>query len=93
MKVVHVKHSPYTHYIGRTVRGYKGSPLRNPYKITDTCTREEVIEKFEVYARNNPVIMDLIRDLPAEAVLGCWCAPKHACHGDIIIKLWLELHI
>ena len=73
------------------MRGRKGSPLQNPYKITENCSRTEVIEKFEAYARGNPVIMGYIKALPKDAVLGCWCAPL-PCHGMVIRKIWIELH-
>ena len=29
--------------------------------------------------------------LPADAVLGCFCKSKR-CHGDVIVKLWHEMH-
>ena len=51
----------------------------------------DVINKYEKYARNNFVLLEKIKALPKEAVLGCFCAPL-ACHGDIIIKIWKELH-
>jgi hypothetical protein len=83
VKVVHCKHEPYTIYIGRP------SKFGNPFVIGKDGTREDVIRKFEVHAREH--LMDDIAKLPVVSVLGCWCAPK-PCHGDVIRKLWLELH-
>lgn len=83
--VVHWKREPYTHYIGRP------SILGNPFEIGKDGTREEVIAKFERWARYSSEVMEVIERLPADAVLGCWCAPK-ACHGDVIVKLWREIH-
>ncbi len=84
MKVVHFKKEPYTVYIGRpTLFG-------NPYSLVH-YTRSEAIEKYETYARNNQSLLKDIKELPADSILGCWCSPL-ACHGDIIIKLWMELN-
>jgi len=96
MKVVNLRKEKYTHYIGR------GSIFGNPYKIGKDGTREEVIHKYEQWTRSYMynIISNLggfsdlgraIYDLPEDAILGCYCKPK-ACHGDIIIKIWKELH-
>jgi hypothetical protein len=84
MKVVHCKKSQFTHYCGRP------SPLGNPFTIGKDGDRDEVITKYEEYARNTPKIMAAIKALPEDAVLACWCHPK-ACHCDIIVKIWKEL--
>jgi len=83
MKVVHCKKDKYTVYIGRP------SIFGNPFTIGKDGTREEVIEKFEAYARTNINLLLAIKKLHNSDILGCWCAPK-PCHGDIIIKLWEE---
>lgn len=85
IRVVHCKRERYTHYIGRP------SVFGNPHRITKTVTRGEAIRRFETYARNSPEVAWAIYDLPADAVLGCWCDPD-ACHGDMIVKLWQEFH-
>lgn len=36
-------------------------------------------------------MMQLIHNLPEDAVLGCWCAPD-PCHADVIMTIWKELH-
>lgn len=84
MRVVHCKREPYDVYIGRP------SIWGNPYKIGEDGTREEVIEKYELYLRNNP---DLLKRLPelSGKVLGCWCSPNLPCHGEILIKLIKEM--
>lgn len=81
-RVVHCKKDSYDVYIGR------GSLWGNPFKIGKDGTRQEVIDKFEDYLRNN---IELLHRLPelTNKVLGCWCAPK-ACHGDVYIKLLKE---
>lgn len=92
MKVVNCRREPYTHYIGRP------SPLGNPYSHREgtqalevVTTREIAVAKFEWYVRGRPDLLQKIKELPEDAVLGCWCKPKY-CHGDIIVKLWKELH-
>lgn len=93
MRVVHCKHDQYTHYIGRP------SLLGNRYTHTQSKfpgmvvvgTREEAIWRFEEFARQDARTLRVIEQLPSNAVLGCWCHPQ-ACHGDVIIKLWLEIH-
>lgn len=85
MKVVHCKRESYTHYIGRP------SLFGNPYSLDD-YSREEAIEKYEAYARNNPRLLQAIKELSQDEILGCWCMPLR-CHGEVIINLWQELNI
>jgi len=79
-------------YIGRQIRislgkgewAYlKKSKWHNPYK----GDRDEVVRKFEEYAREKFSLEDL-RELKGK-VLGCWCKPE-GCHGDILVKLYRE---
>ena len=83
--VVHCKRAPYTVYIGRP------GPFGNPFPIGPRLDRSYVLWRFETYARNSPSLMQAIRELPESAVLGCWCHPL-PCHGDVIVKLWKEMH-
>lgn len=85
MKVVNLRKEKYTIYIGRP------SPLGNPYIIGKDGNREEVIRKYERFVRNNPKLLEVIKSLPANAVLGCFCKPL-PCHGDIIVKIWEEIN-
>ncbi|KKK48893.1 hypothetical protein LCGC14_3140550 [marine sediment metagenome] len=101
MKVVNLKKESYTHYIGR------GSIFGNRFYIGKDGTREEVINKYEkwvqhylycwnykLYGGHLQILSPLgqgIYDLPENAILGCYCKPL-ACHGDVIIKIWKELH-
>lgn len=92
MKVVHFKKDSYTTYIGRpTVFG-------NPHPLGYKCglcneehSRQEAVDLYEEYARGNSTLMQAIKELGPDEVLGCWCAPR-ACHGDVIVKLWKEMH-
>lgn len=66
-------------YIGRP------SPYGNPFKITKTTTREEVIEKYREYVMANPGLLEEIRKLKGKNLV-CFCSPK-PCHGDVILEL------
>ena len=85
MRVVNLRKEKHNIYIGR------GSVFGNPFIIGKDETREEVINKFEQYARKNKAVMQFIKDLHPDSILGCFCKPK-ACHGDVIIKIWKELN-
>ena len=73
--------------------GKVGSLFANPFKIGVDGTREEVIEKYEIWLRNrlenDPQLTEELLKLDGK-VLGCWCAPKK-CHGDTLLKLIREL--
>jgi len=92
MKVVNLRKEKYTHYIGR------GSIFGNPYKMGISGNRKTVIELYETDLRLKVFTLkglsplgQAIKNLPEDAVLGCFCKPKE-CHGDIIIKIWEELN-
>ena len=72
-----------TVFIGRP------GPYGNPFYMRTEDDREEVITRFEKWARSTPWMLDRIAMLPPNSVLGCYCAPKR-CHGDVIIKIWKE---
>ena len=77
-------------YIGR------GSPLGNPYPITNTDTRDITIVKYKVYlldqiAKGNSSIINALKEIKnraqhSQVKLGCFCKPKK-CHGDIIKEI------
>lgn len=94
MTVVHVDQY-HTHYIGRP--GPFGNPWshkRSAFATSFAPTVQEAIQRFEQYAKSNLDLLLLIADLPEDAVLGCWCKKKghEPCHGDVIVKLWKEIH-
>lgn len=92
-RVVHCKREPYDVYIGRT--GRRNGAFGNPFVMRSEDERQEVIEKFENYARAqimfDPAYHANVKALYGK-VLGCWCAPK-ACHGDVLLKLAGELRV
>ena len=66
----------------------KASIWANPFKITKSCTRESILQKYESYilekASTEPDIYDL-KSLQGKK-LGCWCHPL-PCHGDVLLRL------
>lgn len=79
MKVVHCKKSEYDVYIGRP------SKWGNPFVIGKDGTREDVVEKYEQWIRQQPDLLNDLHELK-DKVLACWCSPQ-ACHGDVLVKL------
>lgn len=85
--VVHCKRASYDKYVGRP------SLLGNPFVIGVDGNREQVVNKFEVYARERIALdADYAAEIAAcyNKVLGCWCHPLF-CHAEIIHKLAAEL--
>lgn len=87
MRVVNLRRESCTIFIGR---GRKG-PFGNPFKIGIHGTRAEVLMRYETYARTSSILLEAIKKIPEDAVLGCFCKPAN-CHGDVIMQLWRELH-
>lgn len=71
----------------------KDSVWANPYKISSTMNREQVIAAYETYIRAkltaSPELQAELKALKGKN-LGCWCAPE-PCHGDVLKKLLDEL--
>lgn len=65
----------------------------NPFKITDTMSREQVIEMYREYLENSLKKKKItIKDLLSldGKVLGCWCkkgGKNVPCHGDVIVEM------
>ena len=81
-------------YIGR------GSPLGNPYKITDVTPRHVAINEYEIWikdciCKNFKSILDELERLfnilikNQKLILICHCSPK-LCHGNIIKQLLIN---
>lgn len=81
-RVVHCKREPYDVYIGRPSR------WGNPFRIEKGVTREQAIEEYEIWLREQPDLMADIAHLHG-LVLGCWCVPR-PCHGEVLLKVAAE---
>ena len=75
----------------------RGSPWGNPYPISATHPRAEVIERFRSdlwqRIRVDPVYADAVRQLHGKNLV-CCCKPA-ACHGDVLeaAALWLQTNM
>ena len=65
---------------------YVGRPSKwgNPYAISGSWTRTDVIRMFEGYAAMQYTLEDL--DELRGKDLVCWCAPL-PCHADVLLRL------
>lgn len=82
-------------YVGRAMpsQGIHGSLLGNPFRLTKSKTREEVIRAFKEWLWkeiNDPasearaeLYRLAARALEDDLYLACWCAPL-SCHADVI---------
>lgn len=80
------------------------SALGNPFFMKDESMRNEVCDKFEIYARNELKMNKTgkfyaaFKELYLKFINGedlslmCWCAPKR-CHGDVLVKLLNEFKV
>lgn len=105
MKVVHCKRERYTKYIGRgSVLGnpFTHLPLEKTKAVVQVASIEEAVTCCEQWLRGDPKwahieperrqkALAAIAELKQDDVLGCYCKPYHACHGDPIVKIWEEL--
>lgn len=94
--IVHFQKARFDVYIGRpTLWG-------NPFVIDTHGTRDEVVAMYEGWLRTgNPYCVaeateerrqDILAHLPnlRGKVLACWCPPKAACHGNVLLALLRE---
>lgn len=58
----------------------------NPFVIGRDGTRVEVIDKFEVWLKAQPELVEAVRRELRGKDLLCWCHPK-PCHGDVLMRI------
>jgi len=81
-------------YIGRrfNMGGWKlpDSKWRNPFPVKEHG-RDKALELYRTYLLSDHILMDSIVKELAGKTLACWCdSPKEACHGDILISVFLD---
>lgn len=94
-------------YIGRgSAMGnpFTHLPLSSTQALVQCDTVQSAVGCFESWARGNPTwdavvppfkriaLLDAIRNLSGTELLGCYCVEPAQCHGQVIVKLWEELH-
>ncbi len=67
----------------------KASVFCNPFKISKTESREQVIERYRKYImarlEKEHELRNQLQQLKGKR-LGCWCHPE-PCHGDVLLSL------
>ena len=78
-------------YIGRgsRQRGLLASPFSNSYKVGE-YGRVNAIHLFEQYLDNSPELIKLVPSLSGKRLV-CHCSKSQSCHGDILVKKFVEL--
>eukprot|EP00092_Neocalanus_flemingeri_P072331 GFUD01089045.1.p2 GENE.GFUD01089045.1~~GFUD01089045.1.p2 ORF type:complete len:120 (+),score=26.36 GFUD01089045.1:69-428(+) len=83
---------PGTLYIGRSmihyIQGAEGSKWQNTFTVKKYGL-SKCLELYEKKVRNNPELMEAVRELEGKE-LGCWCK-SGPCHGDVLIKIFMEM--
>lgn len=96
-------------YVGRKFGEWIGSPLGNPFRREEKCklcgvfhpTDESTLGCYRKYlfARikaNNKPVLDALRSLNENSVLGCWCCncvegrevKDQRCHAEVVASAW-----
>lgn len=101
MQVVDKRFEPFTIYIGRgSIYGnpFTHLPIKNTKASVQVGSIDESVDAYEEWLLGNPKwshveqirriqILELIPCLKDFDILGCFCRPRHRCHGDVLIKL------
>jgi len=106
VKIVDKRTTQFTHYIGRGSafgNPFTHLPLGATKALIQVAAIQDSVMLCRQWARGDrqfdnfipPVrrtrLLEAVRKLPADAVLGCYgCKP--VCHGDVIIELWNEMY-
>ena len=82
-RVLNKKHlrgpTPNAVYVGRP------SKWGNPFVIGRDGTREQVIEKYEQWLKQQPNLLACLGELTSKDLI-CWCFPL-PCHADVLLRL------
>lgn len=81
LTVVNLRSSTYIKQSGDVYIG-RGSPWGNPFRISSTLTREQVIILYKDYLKENPILISLLLAKNPKRLV-CFCKPL-ACHGDVL---------
>lgn len=78
-------------YCGRACAGWPESPLASPFVLAREADRPKVLAQYRRWLSDKIVaddsaVVPAVRDLPADAALGCWCPLSKRCHCDVIIE-------
>ena len=73
----------------------RGTLFGNDYKISETVTREEAVNKFRLHIRNPMFewkIKAFMERCKRDGIkhIACWCKLNDICHGDVWLEIWNE---
>ena len=105
MRVVDKRYEPFTRYIGRgSLYGnpFSHLPIGTTKATVQVATVERAVQCYREWLDGNPKwahmeperrlrILAAIPYFREEEVLGCYCRPRHVCHGDVLVELWQQL--
>jgi hypothetical protein len=87
-------------YCGLAWAGWEASPLGNPCRKGFKCSVCKEVHKtpgetlpcykywlFNSIVQENPSVLNEMKKLKSNSILGCWCSPQR-CHCEIIIEAW-----
>ena len=89
-------------YVGRTFAGWRGHRLCNPFRVSQTETAEEVIERYEKLILSLVHLEEFLGNLWEQTLkgklsLGCWCINSIVgdgqpiiCHAQVLAKMLME---
>jgi hypothetical protein len=103
MRVVNVRgmtpNTPGVTYVGRACRGWPPSVLANLYVMGSEADRPRALSWYRDWldariAEDDRAVVSALLDLPADAVLGCWCVDRDGecpagaerCHAELVAK-------
>jgi hypothetical protein len=81
-------------------------PVGNTKATVQVGSVDEAVDSYEEWLRGDPkwahvepkrrlqILQALSTDgtFTDDDILGCFCRPAHRCHGDVLDKLWQEIH-
>jgi hypothetical protein len=86
--VVHLRTSRFDVCITRpTIWGNPFSHREGTTAKFKVATRAEAIARYEEWLLAQPGLVRLVRQELRGKVLGCWCKPDKACHGDVLARI------
>jgi hypothetical protein len=86
-RVVNCRTEKFDVFIGRPSRwGNPYSHQTSALAMFRVRTREEAIAAYATWILQQP---ELLAELPTlkGKILGCYCRPSHACHGDVLARM------
>jgi len=90
--VVHHKQSPHDVFIARPTE-WSNPFSSKPYSQAKfkVDNKAQSLYQYSVWVLSQPELLEKIRKELKDKVLGCWCAPKKRCHGELLAAIANDL--